>query len=133
MEENLMDTSEMDAIRADHSDTLACAIEKLGSSIKRANDYDGRQKKQDTIKTVATVASLAGVLLTLLIFLMTIGGWKKEVEMINTANGEQLKQHSTKIETHNKDIGEIKSDVRVIRVEQSIIKDDVKKILDKID
>lgn len=127
---NLLETSEFDAIKEEHSEVLAFAIDKLGGSIKNLN---GKSLRQDLIKTVVTVGSLIIVIITILGFLTTFGGWKKENEIQIKTNCETIAEHKEKIGVNHEAIGTIESDVRVIRVKQDVMSDNIKKILKKVE
>jgi len=129
-DKNLMDTQELKAIKEEHSETLAVAINKLGSNIKTAN---GSQKKQDNIRSIIAIGSLAVVIITIIGYMTALGAWKKEIEMTNIYSVEAIKHNATQIKRNVKDVGEIKSDLKVIRVEQRVMQDDVKKILEKVE
>ena len=127
---NFMDTQELEAIKEEHSETLAVAINKLGSNIKTAN---GSQKKQDNIRSIIAIGSLVVVIITIIGYMTALGAWKKEIEMTNIYSVEAIKHNTTQIKRNVKDVGEIKSDLKVIRVEQRVMQDDVKKILKKVE
>jgi|ETNvirenome_6_85_1030632.scaffolds.fasta_scaffold08016_2 hypothetical protein len=129
-DKNLMDTQELKAIKEEHSETLAVAINKLGSNIKTAN---GSQKKQDNIRSIIAIGSLVVVIITIIGYMTALGAWKKEIEMTNIYSVEAIKHNTTQIKRNVKDVGEIKSDLKVIRVEQRVMQDDVKKILKKVE
>ena len=139
-DDNLMDTHELEAFKEDHSETLSTAIEKLGKALQPVVKQNGKAAKQNIMQTWITIGSAVIILITISGFIFSYGSWRKEKEMQIDGNYEAITTHTEKINENREAVSTLKSDVRVIgvkqdavMVKQSVIADDIKKILEKVE